>query len=482
MLGSRRVCYDSENKMGKIRKIIAVLPHAPEPGGIAADCALYDLLVRLSKCADLSCVSEGQPLSAHILQAGFTRKGIKMLGAAVQPPHRFRKELKRVFRSKDFDAVLVVGSKMISRWIEFIRLSVPGKRVISYVPDMDFIFGSLKALPLSARLAGRSQWRKLLNRADGVWVGTPSERLRIFRTFAPFKSALAVVPPQGSGDFQRWVSNFFSHLGRRGRASGSMGGVLQGYSERDAAQLRRVLGSAAGKFVSIPASGSDGGDGVPALNRALRQARGSYVLLCLHPFRPEAGLFQTLREGLDSLPLAGALAPWAYSGIQRVGNGRASPKSAHFAAAFAMGRRGDWREVDYLNHACCVLLKREVVDRVGLLDERFSKASFAWMDYWLRLRQAGFYVYLGRDALALCSRRSRRRVPSIHDEALPGVREDKEMIIDKWCKGSLKFMESLLKVLEPPSFRRSRETMASLGGTQRVNVRPLGSHDAPLLF
>ena len=38
----------------------------------------------------------------------------------------------------------------------------------------------------------------------------------------------------------------------------------------------------------------------------------------------------------------------------------------------------------------CMLIKRKIIERIGLLDERFIKCGFEDCDYCLRAREAGF--------------------------------------------------------------------------------------------
>ncbi len=41
-------------------------------------------------------------------------------------------------------------------------------------------------------------------------------------------------------------------------------------------------------------------------------------------------------------------------------------------------------------HGCCFVVSREVIERVGLFDERFEIAVWEDVDYWLRVKKAGF--------------------------------------------------------------------------------------------
>ena len=46
----------------------------------------------------------------------------------------------------------------------------------------------------------------------------------------------------------------------------------------------------------------------------------------------------------------------------------------------------------------CLLIKREVIDRIGLLDERFSLGHYEDDDYCLRARHAGYQLKIAQDA------------------------------------------------------------------------------------
>ncbi|MCT4619642.1 MAG: glycosyltransferase [Marinisporobacter sp.] len=46
----------------------------------------------------------------------------------------------------------------------------------------------------------------------------------------------------------------------------------------------------------------------------------------------------------------------------------------------------------------CMLIKKEIVEKVGLLDERFSPGNFEDDDYSLRIKKAGYQLFLCKDA------------------------------------------------------------------------------------
>ncbi len=57
-----------------------------------------------------------------------------------------------------------------------------------------------------------------------------------------------------------------------------------------------------------------------------------------------------------------------------------------------------WVDVDIVGMACCII-KREVINEIGLLDERFSPCHYEQEDYSMRIKQAGFKLAICVNAL-----------------------------------------------------------------------------------
>lgn len=55
-----------------------------------------------------------------------------------------------------------------------------------------------------------------------------------------------------------------------------------------------------------------------------------------------------------------------------------------------------WFDTDFIS-GFCMLIKREVIDRIGLLDERFNFGSFEDNDYCLRAMKAGYRLVVAGD-------------------------------------------------------------------------------------
>ena len=146
-------------------------------------------------------------------------------------------------------------------------------------------------------------------------------------------------------------------------------------------------------------------------NQALRQGRGRYLL----PLNPDTlvfpGALQTLVEFMDSHPQAGICGPKvlnADGSLQkscRRGDSRPWAVFSYFLGLSRLFPRSKFFGGYHLNHlpedeinpvdgvaGSCMLIRREVVNQIGYLDERF----FAYQedaDYCFQARQAGWLVY-----------------------------------------------------------------------------------------
>ncbi|MNN64136.1 hypothetical protein D3C81_1795620 [compost metagenome] len=79
----------------------------------------------------------------------------------------------------------------------------------------------------------------------------------------------------------------------------------------------------------------------------------------------------------------------------------------------------------------CMLMKRQVIDAVGLLDERFSPGHYEDDDFCYRARQAGFRLQIARDTFIY--HRGSASFGKQGNEALQGLVEQNRLkFIEKW--------------------------------------------------
>lgn len=145
-------------------------------------------------------------------------------------------------------------------------------------------------------------------------------------------------------------------------------------------------------------------------NLAMKQANGRYFLLLNEDTYVKPGALDVLVRFMDAHPEAGAAggtlfnpdgtvqytgkkAPTMMAAIFiSLGLQRLFPRNRYTSEYFLQKERYDeYEEVDHINGAC-LLVRRETVEEIGLLDERFFMAAQD-VDWCLRMKEAGWKIY-----------------------------------------------------------------------------------------
>jgi GT2 family glycosyltransferase/tetratricopeptide (TPR) repeat protein/SAM-dependent methyltransferase len=138
-----------------------------------------------------------------------------------------------------------------------------------------------------------------------------------------------------------------------------------------------------------------------AANQGIRAARGSQVLLLNNDTIPTTGWLGRMLAALYSGPAVALVGPCSncVSGEQQVPVGYDEDLVGldGFAWDWGKAHAGVTEQTDRLV-GFCLLMRRELVDRIGLLDEQFGVGCFEDDDYCLRALEAGYKAVVARDA------------------------------------------------------------------------------------
>ena len=137
-----------------------------------------------------------------------------------------------------------------------------------------------------------------------------------------------------------------------------------------------------------------------AINQGIQVAKGKYILIANNDILVTKGWLERLVEVAESDPKIGIVGPISneVSGVQK-------DKDANYETIDEMYRYADIVKEKNKNKVIrfprvaflCTLIKREVIDRIGGLDERFTPGNFEDDDFCLRAQLAGYKTVIAQD-------------------------------------------------------------------------------------
>lgn len=173
-----------------------------------------------------------------------------------------------------------------------------------------------------------------------------------------------------------------------------------------------------------------------ACNQGIRIARGEYILLLNNDVVVTDGWLKRMLRGFPRDPSTGLVGPRAnnISGRQKVP--AVSYKDLEglqaFARKFARDHAGEAHFVPRLV-GFCLLIKREVIQKIGTLDERFGMGCFEDDDFCLRARMAGYRLMMADDVFIHHFGSATFRGEEIDLERV--IERSQDLFFEKWHEG-----------------------------------------------
>lgn len=136
-------------------------------------------------------------------------------------------------------------------------------------------------------------------------------------------------------------------------------------------------------------------------NRGLLEARGNYVVFLNNDVVVTEGWLRKLIACTESDPHVGIVGPRSnyvagYQLVKNVPYGEDMEAMQEFAKSWGKKNLGNWEEVLRVI-GFCMLVKREVIEKIGGFDPQFGLGNFEDDDFCIRAQIAGFRIKIAHD-------------------------------------------------------------------------------------
>ncbi|MDE1976674.1 MAG: glycosyltransferase family 2 protein [Elusimicrobia bacterium] len=198
-----------------------------------------------------------------------------------------------------------------------------------------------------------------------------------------------------------------------------------------------------------------------AVNQGMKAAKGDYFVWLNNDTVVTDGWLGRMTGWAARSPRVGAVGPSSNApgvSFQLVDGAPKAGKIQGFARAISEMNAGRSVWVPLIT-GFCFLVKREAVDRIGFLDERFGLGIYEDYDYCMRLRQAGYGILMAQDVFIHHSWHRTFKHNGV--DSLEAEANNRDLFIHKWCRLAMEFVDSTgffrpFALKAPGKLRRSR--------------------------
>jgi hypothetical protein len=447
--------------------VLVVVPHVPVPDRVPEDRAVENLLQQLRKHHRVVLAADRAAPLEDSYRRHLMMDGVEIVGGGHEPPQdRPGFDPKPEMHKTPFRAVFIVGQRMAEMHLRDLTLFSPHTPFVLFLPNSRYLKQLRMEKQTLKRLKMKSAWQDLYRLANRIVVTSRDDADAIQKEISLFihPDLMPSATDGGAGD---WLKGLVRAMPPRREVATSKKLVsIVILCHNDLQFLKQCVDSVK-KHTKVPyelifvdnASEDDSQSYLRSVrgakvianpvnlafakgnNQGFQVARGDYILMLNADVVVTEGWLERMMNCAEADPSVGLVGPCTNNAtyIQAVPAGYKSLKDLpRFAMAQAMKYDSVWEDVHRLI-GFCLLIRREVINKVGLLDERFGPGGYEDYDYCLRVRQAGYKIKLCKDVY-IHHFGGKGYVGMDYDR----LREvNRELFIEKWCRKSLEFLEGI---------------------------------------
>ena len=139
--------------------------------------------------------------------------------------------------------------------------------------------------------------------------------------------------------------------------------------------------------------------------------------------------------------------------------GLSNIREIHKTAALVRLKNCNKTEETIFVHGMCMCIKREVINKVGLFDERFYPCSGEDIDYCIRVRESGYKLFIAMDSFVFHF--YSRTLKTQFDNHKLICRTAWKRVIEKWGDKGRKFYKRL-NIMSREKFKEIKKNLSCI--------------------